>query len=288
MQEKNEDTSEPKPTDWVKYLKIAMFAVFLMWLALGAVTFGLGLLSTERSGQIGDMFGLANSLFSGLAFAGLLVTMWMQKEELTLQRKVSTENTNEIKRQAKYAERSYMLSTIALMNESFMKVSDREIRHDIYITLRDDFVENHIMSRVIEFPDPTDQYRLWDSKRNDFLSELDELKHDIETWLRANSERINGPLILELHGDLRKRLGRYVGTSSHSKWSSAFMDWVWKLDSVKELIDGAMVDNRTITAEFTSVLKALVVFIDITIFSERQADLKSIYEKSSIVIEDSD
>lgn len=38
-------------------------------------------------GTFGDMFGGLNALFSGLAFAGIILTIYMQRKELTLQRK---------------------------------------------------------------------------------------------------------------------------------------------------------------------------------------------------------
>lgn len=40
----------------------------------------------ERAGQFGDQFGVATALFSGLAFAGFLVALLMQQQELALQR----------------------------------------------------------------------------------------------------------------------------------------------------------------------------------------------------------
>lgn len=40
----------------------------------------------EERGQFGDMFGVVNALFSGLAFAGLIYTAMMQRIELKLQR----------------------------------------------------------------------------------------------------------------------------------------------------------------------------------------------------------
>jgi hypothetical protein len=43
--------------------------------------------SLAQSGLFGDTFGALTSLFSGLAFAGLLVTIWQQKEDLSLTRK---------------------------------------------------------------------------------------------------------------------------------------------------------------------------------------------------------
>lgn len=38
-------------------------------------------------GTFGDKFGVVNSLFSGLAFAGIIITIYMQKHELELQRR---------------------------------------------------------------------------------------------------------------------------------------------------------------------------------------------------------
>ncbi len=40
----------------------------------------------QNSGVFGDTFGAINSLFSGLAFAGLLYTIFLQSRELKLQR----------------------------------------------------------------------------------------------------------------------------------------------------------------------------------------------------------
>lgn len=40
----------------------------------------------SKSGVFGDTFGAINSLFSGLAFAGLLYTIFLQSRELKLQR----------------------------------------------------------------------------------------------------------------------------------------------------------------------------------------------------------
>jgi len=42
--------------------------------------------SWESRGQFGDLFGSVNALFSGFAFAGLLYTIYLQRNELALQR----------------------------------------------------------------------------------------------------------------------------------------------------------------------------------------------------------
>jgi hypothetical protein len=43
-------------------------------------------LKFQGAGEVGDIFGAANSLFSGLAMAGIIFTILLQKKELKLQR----------------------------------------------------------------------------------------------------------------------------------------------------------------------------------------------------------
>jgi len=43
-------------------------------------------LDYEKSGQLGDSFAITNTLFSGLAFAGIILTILLQSYELQLQR----------------------------------------------------------------------------------------------------------------------------------------------------------------------------------------------------------
>lgn len=70
---------------------IVLSAVVLMVLAYGGlivyfsrpITFG----NIENVGVFGDSFGVLTSLFSGLAFASIVLTILLQREELQLQRK---------------------------------------------------------------------------------------------------------------------------------------------------------------------------------------------------------
>lgn len=55
----------------------------------------------EVRGQHGDMFGGLNTLFSGLAFAGLIYTVLLQREELSLQRRELELTREELHRTAK-------------------------------------------------------------------------------------------------------------------------------------------------------------------------------------------
>lgn len=57
-----------------------------------------GLDPTDR-GTFGDMFGSVNALFSGLALAGIIITILLQKKELTLQREELSETRKEFETQ---------------------------------------------------------------------------------------------------------------------------------------------------------------------------------------------
>ena len=60
---------------------------------------------TDRA-NFGQMFGAVNALFSGLALAGVVVAILMQKEELELQREELIATRQELKRQAAAQESS--------------------------------------------------------------------------------------------------------------------------------------------------------------------------------------
>lgn len=61
----------------VKNLLIAATFVLAFWCASFAWIY-VSVGDWEVRGQLGDMFGAVNSLFSGLAFAGLIVTLILQ------------------------------------------------------------------------------------------------------------------------------------------------------------------------------------------------------------------
>ena len=57
-------------------------------------------------GEFGDSFGAVNALFSGLALAGVIVTLLMQRRELSLQREELTLTRKELARAAEAQEAS--------------------------------------------------------------------------------------------------------------------------------------------------------------------------------------
>lgn len=78
---------------WISLLIIAIYAGFWFW-ASKQMPDGWG-----DTGTFGDTFGALNTLFSGLAFAALIFTAWMQTKELSLQRQELEMTRSELKGQ---------------------------------------------------------------------------------------------------------------------------------------------------------------------------------------------
>jgi len=54
----------------------------------------------DQSGQFGDLFGTINALYSGLAFAGIIAAILLQRQELQLQREELVSTRQELQRTA--------------------------------------------------------------------------------------------------------------------------------------------------------------------------------------------
>lgn len=78
-----------------KTLIITSIIVVLIWAISGVSVYYWGKDWSER-GTMGDMFGVINSLFSGLAFAGLVFTIILQRQEITTNREEIEMNRKEL------------------------------------------------------------------------------------------------------------------------------------------------------------------------------------------------
>lgn len=90
---------ERESSGWT--LAVIACIVFVIWAVSGWL-----ISSTKDPGQFGDMFGAVNALFSGLAFATLIYTVFLQRKELQLQRQELAETRKELKRSAAAQEAS--------------------------------------------------------------------------------------------------------------------------------------------------------------------------------------
>lgn len=79
-----------------KNLLIILISVFVVSILFFLNWYFLHDLSVEKRGTMGDMFGVANALFSGLALAGIVITLWLQQQELKSQQLQIDEQKKEI------------------------------------------------------------------------------------------------------------------------------------------------------------------------------------------------
>ena len=77
----------------------AVLAVLVVQAAV-AITLYFALTSWTERGQFGDQFGFVNAMFSGLAFAALIYTVHLQRDELSLQRQELELTRGELRRSA--------------------------------------------------------------------------------------------------------------------------------------------------------------------------------------------
>jgi DNA-binding transcriptional regulator of glucitol operon len=68
-------------TDNFKPLIILFFIVIAVQIAMGYMVYSSFNTMSDR-GTFGDMFGVANTFFSGLAFAGIVYAILLQRKEL--------------------------------------------------------------------------------------------------------------------------------------------------------------------------------------------------------------
>ena len=85
--------------DKLNILWALFIAVGMIWFVSSFVLYGF-FGDWTKSGSFGDGFGAINSLFSGLAFAGIVYTILLQRKELELQREELRETRKELKRSA--------------------------------------------------------------------------------------------------------------------------------------------------------------------------------------------
>src|ERR1043166_8220624 len=84
---------------------IFIVAAMIIQAAAGWVIYG-SLKSWNERGSFGDMFGVVSTFFSGLALAGIIYAMILQREELALQRRDTLRNAEQLRRAAEAEEKA--------------------------------------------------------------------------------------------------------------------------------------------------------------------------------------
>ncbi|WP_435623311.1 hypothetical protein [Flagellimonas sp.] len=101
MNNRNPLTKKTTPPN----LNILLLVVVGIWV-LSAILILVFFDNWETRGTFGDLFGAVNALFSGMAFAGLLYTIILQKQDINLQREEIAANRLELKKSAKAQQNS--------------------------------------------------------------------------------------------------------------------------------------------------------------------------------------
>lgn len=112
-------------------LKKLIIFIILLWI-LSTVIIKVVFGNWNNSGTFGDTFGAINSLFSGLALAGIIYTIYLQKTELSLQREELKYTREELKRTADAQESSSKLLTeqIRINNIPYLQFSFGQVDMD--------------------------------------------------------------------------------------------------------------------------------------------------------------
>lgn len=83
---------------WLCYMIWAILGVMLIMVLSFYIIFN-NIGTWEHRGQFGDLFGAVNALFSGLAFAGLIITIRQQHKDLEYQRQAIDQSKKDINQQ---------------------------------------------------------------------------------------------------------------------------------------------------------------------------------------------
>lgn len=118
-----------------------LLLVILLFLG-GWLLIDVNICKEEARGTFGDKFGALNALFSGLAFAGLIYTIFLQHDELCCQRQELADNREEMKRQTDEFKKE---------NES-LKIQRFENTFFNMLTLQQQIIDELVYKDVIKLP----------------------------------------------------------------------------------------------------------------------------------------
>ena len=168
----NDDyTCKSESTNYRPLILLSVGVVGLFGLSWWLLASTIG--NSEKQGQFGDQFGAVNALFSGLAFAGLIFTIILQKKELALQREELTETRAELKGQKEQLEEQNKTMKIQRFENTFFQMLNQfqEIVNNISFSYIDPFNEVHTVKGRQSFRDSFEYASLksakpdWHSRR---------------------------------------------------------------------------------------------------------------------------
>ena len=153
-------------------LVFLFLTIIILWVSSGFALWHF-LPDWNTRGTFGDTFGGVNSLFSGLAFAGVIYTILLQRKELMYQREELKMNRIELARSASAQEKSEK----ALSDQS--DILRKTLIYQSFAALTNEYREAHMLQGV---------KRLWD-----FYREVgdEKLVSEYTTIMKFDAEKID-------------------------------------------------------------------------------------------------
>jgi hypothetical protein len=119
---KDSNNSDQKNTNWM-ILAGSLFGVICLWsLTLGLTPFFMN--CWQERPHFGEMFIAVNALFSGLAFAAIVFTLYLQRGVLELQRQNLQHAQEQSKKQAQQLEAQRQLVSKQNFENTFFRMLD--------------------------------------------------------------------------------------------------------------------------------------------------------------------
>lgn len=214
-------SQESAPHGW-KTAVLLLLVVVALWLTgLWAVTH---FIEEPKRGPFGDMFGAVNALFSGLAFAGIIFTIVLQREELRIQRKELEETRHELRGQKEQME---------LQNKT---LSLQSFENTFFQLLR---LHNDIVSAI-------------DLQRSNSGEVIAKGRDCFEKFYRYFKERWEAENPKDMSAVELERIGKtYV--AFYSKAESDVGHYFRSLYNIVKFVDTASVENKRL---YTNLIRA--------------------------------
>lgn len=136
MESITKDKSATDKTTSFIWLVIMIFCIFFIY---GLSWFFIDkYIELNERGPFGDKFGAINALFSGLAFAGVIYTILLQKKELSLQREELQLTRQEMKEQTDEFEKQNKTLKLQRFENTFFQMMDlqQQIVNNLEVTER--------------------------------------------------------------------------------------------------------------------------------------------------------
>lgn len=170
LEEKDKNTITPKHIIWGSIIILAV------WIVSGFLTHNL----VDDRGTFGDMFGAVNSLFSGFALFGIILSIYIQRQELGAQKEElrltrgefkQTRLTNIVFKKIESVNRTINSTEFRAFGANFNNVFGEDARHILDLKLVD-FV-NHIKHEP-EYRDKDSFIEIKNSNDEIFCENMDE------------------------------------------------------------------------------------------------------------------